>query len=74
MKFEEAEAKLKNIADGKPFEVGFGRFTYSDGTQKIKCRLYIEDSINIIEDTFANAFDALNGIFSTPQEPPDIDA
>jgi len=59
MTFQEAEEKLKAIAAGRFFSLGYNKMTHSDGTTKTECTLYIDgEHIQDIASTWDDVFRA----------------
>jgi len=57
MKFEEAREKLKGMANGKPYLVGYEELFMGNGRLICTtCRVYIEGTENFAGQTFSEAF------------------
>lgn len=57
MKFDEAEKKLAEIANGKFHSLQYERDTHRTGEQETKCRIYIEGERFHNGNTWEDAFD-----------------
>lgn len=71
MKIQEADEKLRQIADGKHRAVSYELTTYKNGNQETRCGLYIDGGPWFTNHTFEVCFNKM-GNLGNKEEKQDI--
>lgn len=75
MKFQEAEEMLNSIAKGKYCNLEFAKETYSSGSSRTICRIYVGGEKYYTGNTWSEAFTARELALSKAiEEAPEVEA